>query len=67
MTDRQYFIIFTSPVHVKNELVRGSKNPETLRDRRTSGMIRDRYLDQVAFLHRSGVGALPTVSEDKYI
>ena len=67
MTVRQYFIIFTSAVHVKNELVRGSKNPETLRDRRTSGMIRDRYLDQVAFLHQSGVGALPTVSEDKYI
>merc|ERR1711874_419360 len=25
-------------VHVKNELVRGSKNPETIKDRRTSGM-----------------------------
>merc|ERR550532_554222 len=38
----------TRTVHVKNELVRGSKNPETIKDRRTSGMIRDRYLDQVA-------------------
>ena len=60
-------IIFTSLlVHVKNELVRGSKNPETIKDRRTSGMIRDRYLDQVAFLHQSGVGKLPSISEDQY-
>merc|ERR1711988_856554 len=53
-------------VHVKNELVRGSKNPETIKDRRTSGMVRDRYLDQLGIMHQSGVGKLPTVSEDQY-
>merc|ERR1711918_70990 len=53
----------TRTVHVKNELVRGSRNPETLKDRRTSGMIRDRYLDQVSFLHQSGVGKLSCVTE----
>ena len=52
-------------VHVKNELVRGSKNPETIKDRRTSGMVRDRYLDQLGIMHQSGVGKLATVSEDK--
>ena len=53
-------------VHVKNELVRGSKNPETIKDRRTSGMVRDRYLDQLGIMYQSGVGKLAAVSEDQY-
>lgn len=51
-------------VHTKNELVRGSKSSQTLNDKQVSTMIRDRYLDQLAFYKHIGVGKTPEAFEE---
>ena len=58
----QRFVVWT--VHTKNELVRGSKSSQTLNDKQVSTMIRDRYLDQLAFYKHIGVGKTPEAFEE---
>ena len=45
-------------------MVRGSKSSQTLNDKQVSTMIRDRYLDQLAFYKHIGVGKTPEAFEE---
>lgn len=44
-------------IRVKNDLQRGCKSSQTISGKRTSTMIRDNYLNQLAYYHKIGVGS----------
>ena len=39
-----------------NELQRGSKSTQVIDDRQTSSMVRDRYINELAYYNKIGVG-----------
>jgi len=53
----------TKTVHVKNEMVRQSRSCETITDKRSCTMVRDRYIDQLSLMYKEGVGQLPSLQE----
>ena len=52
-----------SVVHVLNELQRGSKSTQVIDDRQTSSMVRDRYINELGYYNKIGVGRKKDGSE----
>ena len=50
-------------VHVLNELQRGSKSTQVIDDRQTSSMVRDRYINELGYYNKIGVGRKKDGSE----
>ena len=50
-------------VHVLNELQRGSKSAQVIDDRQTSSMVRDRYINELGYYNKIGVGRKKDGSE----
>lgn len=56
----------TRAIHIKTEMSRGSKSAQTINDLQTSTMIRDRYLNDLAYYNKIGVGKTPDMFEENY-
>lgn len=46
-----------------NELQRGSKSTQVIDDRQTSSMVRDRYINELGYYNKIGVGRKKDGSE----
>ena len=46
-----------------NELQRGSKSTQVMDDRQTSSMVRDRYINELGYYNKIGVGRKKDGSE----
>ena len=44
-------------------MVRQSRSCETITDKRSCTMVRDRYIDQLSLMYKEGVGQLPSLQE----
>jgi len=53
-------------VRVKNEMVRHSKSAETIDDKRTSTVIRDKYINMLSLMYHGGIGKMESVPEIDY-
>ena len=47
-------------------MARGSKSTQVMDDRQTSSMIRDRYINELGYYNKIGVGRTPAKFEESF-